>query len=27
VDSIGYRGFQRYSIVRTATPASLGQAV
>jgi hypothetical protein len=24
---IGYRGFQRYSIVRTATPASAAQAV
>jgi len=27
VDSIGYRGFRRYSIVRTATPASLVQTV
>ena len=27
VTSLGYRGFQRYSIVRTATPASAAQAV
>jgi hypothetical protein len=27
VSSLGYRGFQRYSIVRTATPASAAQAV